>query len=312
MMRSPNFFSVACRAPNGELVSTVEAIEKTWIGRQKWLKLPFLRGSLALLDSMALGTKAMRFASNIQMAPEYQKVEEGQAAAPPATAPNQRVQDATVGGAMFIGLAVGLLLFNYLPNLLAEQMTRYGVHSSILKNFVTEILKIIIFIGYIYLIGRLPEITEVFKYHGAEHKAINTLEADQELNLDNCKAQTRLHPRCGTSFAILVLIVSLLLFTFVPRYPIPSLEGHIIASTSVRFLLEIAILPLVAGVSYEAIRLAGRFKSSALVNTLFWPGLQSQYLTTREPDAGQIEVALAALKLVVDSEQERAKAQLAS
>jgi uncharacterized protein YqhQ len=291
MMRSPNYFAVACRAPDGSIVTSVEPLEKTWIGRQKWLKAPFLRGSLAILDAMALGSKAMRFAGNVQLQGEGD-------ATPP-----KKVQETSVGLALVSGIAIGFLIFNYLPNVLGESIHNHlGNTDYRLTNLIVEFLKMALFFGYIYGIGRLPEIGRVFMYHGAEHKAINTLEAEQELNLDNCRAQTRLHPRCGTSFAIVVLLVSMLVFTFVPRYPVEALRQSFLAATAVRFVLEIAMLPIVAGISYELIRLAGRFRDETLVKALFWPGLMTQYLTTKEPDAAQIEVALASLKLVVEAE----------
>jgi uncharacterized protein YqhQ len=151
------------------------------------------------------------------------------------------------------------------------------------------------------LIGLMPDIRRVFCYHGAEHKAINTLEAGKELELVNCEAQTRLHPRCGTSFAMIVLILSLLVFTFVPRYPIPGLPTY--QNVAVRVCVELLILPIIAGIAYEVLRFAGKFRNTKFVNLCFKPGLWSQYLTTREPDESQIEVALTALRQVVSSEK---------
>ncbi|MBS1716154.1 MAG: DUF1385 domain-containing protein [Armatimonadetes bacterium] len=299
MMRSPRYFSVACRAPNGEIELQAEEVEKTWIGRQKWLKLPFLRGSLALLDSMALGAKAMRFAAQVQIkGEEQQKIAAGDTTATQSA----KVQDTAVGGAMVVGILFGLFVFVFLPNAIAEQSSRIGVTSWMEKNLITEILKIVFFVGYIYAISLLPEIARLFQYHGAEHKAINTFEAEQELSIENCRKQTRLHPRCGTSFAIIVLLTSLLLFTFVPRYPFASLEHSKLAAVTVRFFLELLILPLVSGFAYEAIRFAGKFRNQKFVMALFWPGLMTQYLTTKEPDDSQIEVALAALKAVMPEE----------
>ena len=167
-------------------------------------------------------------------------------------------------------------------------------------NFATEVIKVVFFLGYIGLIGFLPEIKRVFKYHGAEHKAINTLEAEQALEMENCRRQTRLHPRCGTSFAIVVLIIGMILFTFMPKPQFP--ESRVIESI-LRFAVEIPLLPVIAGVSYELIRWAGKMKNSTLVRGLFAPGLATQYLTTREPDHGQIEVALVALRAVVEAEE---------
>ncbi|MGV3617002.1 MAG: DUF1385 domain-containing protein [Fimbriimonas sp.] len=373
MMRSPRFFSVACRAPNGEIVLQTEAIEKTWIGRQNWLKKPFLRGSLALLDAMALGIRAMRFAANVQMADEYQdpnaeapEVKEpkpfavrvtvglvevvvglalvaagmNQIPSVPLTspftkvalalgvvltfiggsglanvfrkptedmhqAPQGKIQDVAIGATMIVSLAFGMFLFNYVPNLVAEFAARaFSTKDDRLINLTSEIVKIVIFLGYIGLIGLMPDVRRVFQYHGAEHKAINTLEAEQELTLENCKAQTRLHPRCGTSFAMIVLLLGLLTFTFVPRYPVTGQQGNPFVDVTVRFLIELAILPIIAGVAYELLRIAGKFRNQTIVNLAFKPGIWSQYLTTREPDEEQIQVALDSLKACIDAENE--------
>jgi len=328
MMRSPRFFSIACRAPNGEIVIQTEAIDKTWIGRQKWLKKPFLRGSLALLDSMALGSRAMRFATNVQIDPTYggtpmtitrSSTKDTGALTPDAgiaypsaadpgkqsvLATNKRVQDIAVGSTMVFALVFGLFLFTYVPNFLAEFALRKTQATPTLINLASEVVKIVIFLGYITLIGFNPDIRRVFQYHGAEHKAINTLEAEQNLNMENCKGQTRLHPRCGTSFAIIVLLLGLLTFTFVPRYPI---SGHAtdrpFIDIAVRVAIEIAILPFISGIAYELLRFAGKFRNQAIVMMMFKPGLWSQFLTTREPDETQIEVSLAALQAVLRAEE---------
>ncbi len=307
MMRSPHYFSIACRAPNGEIILQTEEVEKTWIGKQKWLKLPFLRGSLALLDSMALGIKAMRFAANVQTDVQYLPADQ-QTAEMKVT--HAKVQDATIGATMVVSLAIGLFIFNYLPNLIAEFSGR-AMHNQNgrMINLVSELVKGLFFVGYIGLIGLLPDIKEVFKYHGAEHKAINTLEADRPLTMEECQKQTRLHPRCGTSFAVIVLVIGLVILTFVPRYPVTGgKQGLPLLDVTVRFFIELMILPIIAGIAYELLRLAGKFRSTVLVNILFRPGLWSQYLTTREPRDDQVEVALSALKACMDAEEARSAA----
>jgi uncharacterized protein YqhQ len=306
MMRSPHFFSVACRAPNGQLVLETEAIEKTWIGRQKWLKLPFLRGTLAILDSMGLGIRAMRFASNVQMSPEYQKKDaNGPSGLDDAAAsvPQKRVQDIAIGATLLVSVVVGLFLFNYLPNTVAEFANRaFGTHNYRVTNATAEFVKAALFFAYIGLIGLAPDIREVFKYHGAEHKAINTLEADRPLQIDECLKQTRLHPRCGTSFAIIVLLLGFVVFTFLPRYPFGR-HAFALIDVTIRVGMELCVLPFIAGVAYELLRLAGKFRSATIVNVLFAPGLASQYLTTREPDPSQVEVSLAALSACIAAEE---------
>lgn len=304
MMRSPRFFSIACRTPDGRIVVQTEEIEKTWIGKILWLKRPFLRGTLALLDSMALGSRAMRFATNIQVDPQYGGTPMTKAHDAASEAKQKRVQDAAVGGTMVFAIVVGLLLFNFLPNTIAEYTQRSaGNHTDYVKiNIISELIKVAIFLGYIGLIGLAPDIRRVFQYHGAEHKAINTLEADEELSMRYCKAQTRLHPRCGTSFAIIVLLVGFLAFTFVPRYPVTGHQGKPLVDITVRFFIELLILPFISGISYELLRLAGKFRNQAIVNAVFKPGIWTQYLTTREPDESQIMVSLTALKSVLAAE----------
>jgi len=302
MMRSPRYFAVACRAPNQEIIIRCEPLEKTWIGRQKWLKRPFLRGTLALFDAMGLGVRAMKFASNVQLDPQYQKSSDAivTSAEPKTVSSQTKIQDTAIGLSLVIGMAFGLFIFVFLPNLLAQFLQHKG-WQPLQINAAAGIIKIIFFFTYLSVIGSFRDIKEIFKYHGAEHKAINTMEAEQDLNMENCLRQTRLHPRCGTSFAIIVLLISVILFTFVPRYPLGDQHG-LFLNTVIRVCLEILILPFISGIAYEVIRIAGKFKSSGLVRSLLWPGLMSQYITTREPEPKHIEVALEALRAVVRAE----------
>ncbi len=307
MMRSPTHFAVACLSPTGEIKVQAEEIEKTWVGKQKWLKKPFLRGSLGLIDSMALGYRAMRFAADIAMEEEAKiasaadgEPEKAKETEVEGTVKGKRIQDGVIGATLVFSLALGLFLFVYLPNVISEMTLGSG--NGTLKNIVSEIVKITFFFGYMWLISLNEGIRRVFQFHGAEHKAINTFEAGEELTVDNCRPMTRLHPRCGTSFAIVVLILGLLVFPFIPRYPFAALQNFKLAATGVRFVMEVVILPIIAGIAYEAIRLAGKFKNQKFVQFVFWPGLMTQYLTTKEPDDQQIEVALAALRAVVPDE----------
>ncbi len=320
MMRSPKYFAVACRAPNKELIVQAEPIEKTWIGRQKWLKLPFLRGSWALLDAMALGTRAMKFASHIQLAPEYQpvdaeaiaKVEELMDEAGDTTPVTQsvviekeistakKIQEGVVITTMIISLLFGLVAFKLLPQALGTFLREKQHFGDIKTNGIIELIHAVFFIGYLVVIGQLPMVKEVFRYHGAEHKAINAWEAELPLTMDNCRAQTRLHPRCGTSFAIIVIILEFFVFTFIPR--VGKGNGFFIEAIS-NFALHIAILPLIAGVAYELLRFAGKFRHNKLIMSLFLPGLWTQYITTAEPRDDQIEVALESLKACLAGEE---------
>ncbi len=310
MMRSPNYWALACRAPNGKIIVYNEHLEKTWIGRQQWLKKPFLRGTLAMLDTMALGMRAMRIAGDIQMEPLYQKpedIEMGLAEKQPSKA----ATTIAIGLAILVSLSLGFLLFNAAPQFLAVYLVRafsgepasQGNTHLTLTNYLAEIIKMVFFIGYLSLISLLPTIREVFRYHGAEHKAINAMEDGVALEPAACQSVTRLHPRCGTNFAIIVIVVSFLLFPLIPRdlFVPGTSPGWLIALT--RLPVELLCLPLVAGISYEVIRLAGKAKNQAWVKILLAPGLATQLITTAEPDDKHIEVAIESLKAVVKAEE---------
>lgn len=319
MMRSPKYFAIACRAPNKELIIQAEPIEKTWIGRQKWLKIPFLRGSWALLDAMTLGTRAMKFAADIQLAPQYQPVDAEAVAkvahemeetgdtttvTPEVVVKKEvvakRIQEGLVFTTIIVSLLFGLVLFKFLPQAVGTYLDRNQGFSDRQANFSIEFIKAVFFIGYLLAIGQLEGVKEVFRYHGAEHKAINAWEAELPLTMENCQAQTRLHPRCGTSFAIIVIILGFFVFTFVPR--VMKGNGFLVEALA-NFALHVAILPLIAGVAYELLRFAGKFRHNKAVMSLFLPGLWTQYITTKEPRDDQIEVALAALKACLDGEE---------
>jgi uncharacterized protein YqhQ len=167
-----------------------------------------------------------------------------------------------------------------------------------------ETIKLAMFIGYVALIRRYPAILDVFRYHGAEHQAINAMEEGVALTPENCLRQTRLHPRCGTNFAIIVFIISFLLFPFVPRDLIVPADSPSWLIALTRLPVEIALLPFVAGISYEIIRIAGKFKNETWVNVVLWPGLKTQLITTAEPEARHAEVAIAALEAAVLAEEE--------
>jgi len=277
MMRSPRYFAVACRHPNGDIVVKLEDLAHSWLARLKWLNRPFLRGTLALLDAMALGIRALRFSADVQLEEQTQTVQQ------------KRINDLAIGSTMVVGLLIGLGLFVALPTTLTQLLPW---KNPVLLNMLDGILRIALFLGYVVAVGNLKEIRRVFQYHGAEHKAINTLEAGLPLTMENAKQQSRIHPRCGTSFVMVVLILAILVFSLTGRPPI-----------WLRIPLHIALLPLVAGVAYEVIKFAGRYKESRWTRWLLAPGLWSQRITTREPEEAQIEVALFALQAVVAQEQ---------
>ena len=348
MMRSPHYFAVACRKPDGTIVVQREEVDKTILGpisRMKWPKWPLVRGTFALLDAMALGTRALAFASNVQLIAEQSKQRQtgmasnvntdslsprpdlklrdveasglqasddllredetasaasivgGLPVAVPAQQPRSgKINDIAIGGTIVFSLVFAVVLFKLLPTLITPGLQKIGVVSASASgrqlNILDGVFRMMIFFGYILLISQMQQIKRVFMYHGAEHKAINTLEAGLPLTCDNALRASRIHPRCGTSFIFIVLVIDLIVVAFLPRFPF----------FLSRFLLQIAVVPVVAGLSYEIIKFAGKFRRNALVMAAFAPGMATQYLTTREPDAAQTEVALAALYSVLEAE----------
>lgn len=279
MMRSARYFAVACRAPDGQIVLKLEDLASFWLSRLRWLNRPFLRGTLALLDALALGIRALRFSADVQLEEQAQTVQQ------------KRINDLAIGSTMVVGLAVGLGLFVALPTAITQLLPW---KHPLLLNMLDGVIRIVLFLGYVLAVGSLREIRRVFQYHGAEHKAINTFEAGLPLTMENAKRQSRIHPRCGTSFVMVVLILAIFVFALTGR---PSIW--------LRIPLHILLLPLVAGIAYEAIKFGGRHKDSRFTRWFLAPGMWSQYLTTREPDEAQIEIALRALQAVVEQEQQR-------
>lgn len=285
MMRGLHVFAVACRKPDGSIALDTEDLNLSWIAKLSWMKRPFLRGMFALIDAMALGTKALRFSANIQLEEEAKQQE----ATPKG---KNTINDIAVTGTLILGLVFGMLLFVVLPTALTGLLDKVWKNHPLILNLLDGFIKAVIFMLYIGLISRMAEIKRVFEYHGAEHKAINTWEAGEPLDMEHALKQSRIHPRCGTSFIVIVLIVSVILFSFLgrPWWPL-------------RILYHLALMPVVAGISYEVIRLAGKYRTQRWAKIMVAPGLASQLITTREPSEEMIEVALTALTAVVEREQ---------
>jgi uncharacterized protein YqhQ len=323
MMRSPRFFAVACRRQsNGEIMVRQENVE-SMTAKWQWMNKPFLRGTLALVDSMVMGYKALMYAANIQVADEMSAAPASEPAAQPVTAngsspesakviaeeaADEKVEQAAdtpingivVGATVMLALAFALGLFWVVPTLLT-QIVQHQLHigrhvtavQSILLNLGDGVIRITIFLGYVLLISRMAHVKRLFQYHGAEHKAINALEAGKQLTLENARESSRIHPRCGTNFIFIVLIVGIIVYSFFGRPPI-----------YIRVPLHLLLLPVVAGISFEVLKFAGKYRDKKWAQWLVAPGLATQYLTTRVPDDSQIEVALAALISVWDKEHE--------
>jgi uncharacterized protein YqhQ len=296
MMRSPNHYAVACRVPNGEITLHEEPIRKNF-ARTTLVKIPILRGMVALIDSMALGIRAMNFSAEAQIKHGEPQPEIEVRQRSPLGNLSEKV---AIALAIATGLGLSFLLFQGSPVFIAQTFSALGITHYVALNIIEGLLKATLFLGYLLLISRLAAVKQLFQYHGAEHKAINCLEKDLPLTIENVRQQTRLHPRCGTSFLVIVMILSMITFTFVPR---DFNTGSTLLNLLVRVSIKIPVLPLLSGIAYEGIRFAGRMKNQRLLYILFWPGLMTQYITTQEPEEPHIEVALTSLREVVSAEE---------
>jgi len=271
MMRSPDTVAVAVRRPDGRIV-----LKKTpflsWTKKIRFLGWPFLRGGVILIESLVLGVRALNFSSLIAAAGEGKNAE---------TRSGKKDQW-ILGGTAVFAFGLGLLLFFYLPLLLTEWT---GVKSGTLFNLIDGGIRLFIFLCYLFLIRLWKDIRRIFEYHGAEHKSIFAFEGGRPLEVAEVKAFSTHHPRCGTSFLLVVMLVSLVVFMFLGR---PD-------SASDR-IVRFCFIPVIGGLSYEIIRLSTTRYGRWLGQTLVAPGVWLQHLTTGEPDDGQIEVALVALK----------------
>lgn len=276
MMRGPRSFTVACRRVNGEIVEKTESLE-SFLQRFRWLNRPILRGTLALIDTLVLGIKALEFSSRVALA-DLQKEKGG-------SVPDS-VSNLAVGASMALGLGLGVGLFIGVPSLVAGLLK--GYLSAFQLNVLEGFLRLVLFLGYIGLIGLMEDVRRIFQYHGAEHKTINAYEAGAPLEVQEVQKFSRLHPRCGTSFVLLVLCIATLAHLGM-GWPVWYL----------RLLSRLLVLPLVAGFSYEIVRYAGKHKDAKWLRWALAPGLWTQKLTTREPTEDQVEVAIRALKGVL-------------
>lgn len=289
MMRAPNKLVIAVRKPDGNIVVKRDDIK---IDSNPLFKKPIIRGLLSLYDALILGIKALNFSAEHAM---------------PDEAPKDGKKPSKLGTyfSMAMGIGLGILLFVYLPLLLTQFSAKFITSvddSSLVFNLVDGVIRVIFFLVYIFAISRLEDIKRVFGYHGAEHKAIFTYEKGLDLTVENARKMGRLHPRCGTSFLLIVMIVAILVFSLIPK------DAHF----AIKFGSRIVLLPVIAGISYEILKLSGRHAGNIIVKILIAPGLLLQRLTTREPDDKMLEVALLSIKeaLRKDGDTEEAPANV--
>ncbi len=300
MMRGPKYYAVACRRANNEIVIEQESVE-TILRKFQWLNKPFLRGTLALIDAMALGMKALMFSANLAMedvekaeAEKPKKEKPGRKAKPKAKPEGpQKINDIAVWGTMILALGLAIGIFFVLPQLLAGLLQK-KIQSHLLLNVIDGVIRFAFFIAYIVGISYMKDIKRVFQYHGAEHRVINTFEAGLDLTPENIREFGTVHQRCGTSFLLIVMVIAIVVHMFLGWNP----------AWYLRVPLRLAFLPVIAGLAYETIRFAGKHRGSRVMNTLLSPGLLLQRVTTQPPSEDQVEVAVAALQAVLAKENE--------
>lgn len=272
MMRGKNHAAMAVRAPNGEIVTYQEELPDLY--RSKWTTVPFVRGIFNLWDAMGLGMRFLTKSANI------------------ATGEEQQIEGKELTFTVILSILIAVALFFLLPAFLAGLIEKYLSLSAWWSNLIEGAMRLLILIVYMAFIGRLPEIARVFAYHGAEHKTINAFEAGVELTPEEVSKQSLVHPRCGTSFMLTLVLISVIIFTLVGPLPLHW-----------RLISRILMIPLVSGIAYEYIRFAANMMDrSAFVRVLIQPNLWLQKLTTREPDLAMLEVSIKAFNTMIEAE----------
>jgi uncharacterized protein YqhQ len=276
LMRGTRHVAMAMRAPDGRIELHSESLGGIY--SSQWMKIPFIRGLVGLWDALVLGTRLLTISANMQVSTE------------------ERLAGASLYGTVAVSLAIGVGLFFLLPAGLGQLLeTQFG-WTAISGNLAEGIFRLFLLIIYLWLIGFMPDIRRVFQYHGAEHKVINGFEAKSDLTVDSIQNQSMQHPRCGTSFLLTLVVLSIIVFAAL---------GPL--SIAIRFISRIVFLPVIAAIAYEYIRWMAVNINKPAARWLIKPNLWLQKLTTRQPDLKQIEVALVAFTKMLEMEQEDKK-----
>lgn len=283
MMKNADRYAVAVRKPDQEIEVKVEDYQSI-LKNKKILSLPLIRGVFNFIDSMVLGMKTLTYSAEF-----FMEEEEGEEKPEKKQTPEQKKRSDSIlmGLTVAFSIVMAVAIFMVLPYFLSLLLHRV-TDSNTLIALGEGFLRILIFVSYIFLISRMKDIQRVFMYHGAEHKCINCIEHGLELNVENVMKSSKQHKRCGTSFLLIVMVISIILFLFIR-----------VDSPVWRVVIRILLVPVIAGISYEFIRLAGRSENK-LVELLSRPGMWMQNLTTKEPDASMAEVAIASVEAVFD------------
>jgi uncharacterized protein YqhQ len=293
MMRSPKSLAIAVRKPNGEIVIKNDV----WVSiseKIKILKKPFLRGTIILIESLINGISALSFSANQALDEEDTDKEE-------------KIHPIAMAATIAFALAFGMFLFVVLPHYLTDLFSKVSKGGFSVESYkfhlIDGFIKIGIFVAYVWGISLIGDIKRVFMYHGAEHKSIFAYEAGEELTVENARKYSTLHPRCGTSFILIVLLISIFLFSAIfPLFPkFPSLPKYL--KNIIYIFIKIPLMMPIAGISYEIIRLSGKKRDNKILRLITLPGLMIQKITTKEPTDDQLEIAISALKAALQTEE---------
>jgi uncharacterized protein YqhQ len=271
MIRGKEGVAISVRQPNGELNTVKQPLASIYKGRLR--EMPLVRGVIVLVETLVLGTQSLLHSAQVVAA------EEG----------GEKIPTALLWGTVAISLALGVALFFMVPLFATKYLIDPHIDSALLSNIFEGLIRIAIFIAYLKLISLMPDIKRVFEYHGAEHKVVNAYEAGVPLDVESVKNYSTAHARCGTAFLFIVLIVAILVFALVGQ---PTLW--------IRILSRVALIPVIAVISYEIMKLGAAHINNKVVRILLAPGLMLQSMTTREPDDSQIEAAISALSEVIE------------
>lgn len=319
MMRNGKKYAVAVRKPDHEIEVKIEN-DKASLFDEKWNKVPLVRGVLSFIDSMVLGMSTLMYSASFfedeeedadqQKSSGKKKTKESDAAKdseggdkrsagqtetktkeaddPQAQKKQDRAEKALMGGTLVFSIVLAVAIFMILPYYLSQAFQRLITDNANLVAIFEGALRLVIFIGYILLISRMKDIQRVFMYHGAEHKCINCIEHGMDLTVENVRTCSKEHKRCGTSFMVFVIVITIILYLFI------RVDSH-----AMRIVIRLLLIPVIAGLSYELIRMAGR-SDNRLVQILSRPGMWMQGLTVKEPDDEMIEVGIASVEAVFD------------
>ena len=284
MMQGDKKKAVAVRTPDGEIKVKTERIN-SWVKNKHIDKIPFLRGMFILFETMIDGMKSLNYSSDIYME-ETGEEEEDAIDRFIKKMFGDKANNVLIMVSMVIAVILSVGLFVMLPTFAGGFFAKF-INNDVVLNLIEGVIRILILFAYIYAISKNKDIERVYQYHGAEHKSIHCYESGKELTVENAREFKRLHPRCGTNFLFIVMATSIILFAFF-GWPNPLM----------RILMRIVCIPVVAGIAYEIIRILGKY-DNALTRMIAYPGMMLQYLTTKEPDDEQLEVAIASLKAVL-------------